>query len=203
MKTITTLLLFVCFLSYSQDSEYASHESTLNYLERSSIYDYTELNLNNTDTIPDYASKEEKLKIFGTIYESDRITPAKDVLLYMEQTDEYGDFELKKHNKKRYVHHRVWVKTNSDGRYTIYTFMPGNDRRYHLLKQLFPVIKAPSNSEYALESFLFNDDPLLTKLCRKRLNKKGDITRILEPKKEKDFFVVEKNIVLRRFDTDL
>lgn len=203
MKTITTLLLLVCFLSYSQDSEYVSHESTLNYLERSSLYDYIELNLNNTDTIPDYISKDEKLKIFGTIYESDGITPAKDVLLYMEQTNEYGDFELKKHNKKRYVHHRVWIKTDTDGRYTIYTFIPGNDRRYNLLKQLFPVIKAPSNSEYALESFLFNDDPLLTKLCRKRLNKKGDITRILEPKKEKDLFVVEKNIVLRHFNTDL
>ena len=203
MKTLTTLLLFLCFISYSQESEYTLHESALNYLERSSLYDYTERNLNNTDTIPDYAFKEDKLKLFGTIYESDGITPAKNVLLYIEQTDEYGDFDLKKHNKKRYVRHRVWVKTDANGRYIIYTFIPGNDRRFNLLKQLFPVIKAPLHPEYELESFLFNDDPLLTKLCRKRLAKKGDVTRILEPKKEKNLLVVEKNIVLRRFDTDL
>ncbi|MBQ0769266.1 MAG: hypothetical protein KBT58_08235 [Bizionia sp.] len=202
MKTLTTFFLFFClisfnYVSHSQISKQFSNPSTLNYLERNAIYDYQEVNLNAIDTIPDYANKENKLKIFGTIFESDGTTPAENVLLYIEQTDEFGDFDLRKHESKRYVHHRAWIKTDSNGRYTIYTFIPGNDRRYNLLKQLFPVIKAPSYSEYVLESFLFNDDPLLTKLCRKRLAKKGDITRILNPIPHNDILVVEKNIILK------
>ncbi|TYB76658.1 hypothetical protein ES676_04755 [Bizionia saleffrena] len=208
MKILTTFLLFVSFLSsnflsYSQDYQEVSHETTLNYLKRSSIYVYTELNLNNIDTIPGYDSKRDKLKISGTIYNSDGITPAVNVLLYIEQPNEFGDFELKKQNGKRYVKHNAWIKTDADGRYTFFTFIPGNDRRYKILKQLFPIIKVPLHKEYALESFLFNDDYLLTKLCRKRLAKKGDITRILNPKLDNGLLVVEKNIILKRFNSDL
>ena len=199
MKSIITFLLLVCFnlLSYSQETTQSNNNVALNYLERSAIYDYTETRINNIDTIPDYNSKHNKLKISGTIYESDGITPAKNVILYIEQANDSGDFELKENKGKRYVHHSAWVKTDANGRYTFFTFIPGNDRKFKLLKQLFPIIKAPSEAEYALESFLFEDDPLLTKTCRKRLDKKGDATRILEPKLENDMFVVEKDIILK------
>jgi len=116
-------------------------QATQSYLERSPVYDYAELNLNNTDTIPDYDFKLNKLKITGTIYENDGQTPAKDVILFIEQPNENGDFDLRKENEKRYVNHRGWVKTNADGQYTFYTFVPGNDRRYNQLQQIFPVIK--------------------------------------------------------------
>lgn len=168
-----------------------------NIKEGHSFYDYTELNLSNTDTIPDYESKTDKLKITGVIYESDGITPAKDVILYVEQPDENGDFDLRKTDKKRYVHHRAWVKTDSDGRYTFYTFVPGGDRRYNQLQQVFPMIKEPSKQVYPVETLLFDGDPLLTKTCRKRMAKKGDTTRILELKTEDHILVAERNFILK------
>jgi protocatechuate 3,4-dioxygenase beta subunit len=167
-----------------------------NYLERNPIYDYVEVQLNSTDTIPDFESKTTKLKVTGTIYKSDGVTPAKDVILFIEQADENGDFDLRESNEKRYVHHRGWVKTDADGQYTFYTFVPGNDRRYNQLQQLFPIIKEPSKPAYELASLLFDDDPLLTKLCRKRMAKKGDPTRVLKPTMVDGLLVAQKDIVL-------
>ncbi|MDT0558846.1 hypothetical protein RM697_09310 [Ichthyenterobacterium sp. W332] len=161
-----------------------------------SFNDYTKLQLTNTDTIPGFSDKENKLKISGTIFLHDGVTPAKDVILYIEQADEHGDFDLRTDNDNRYVHNRGWIKTDANGRYTFFTYVPGGDRRYKLLQQLFPIIKEPSKKEYELSTFLFDDDPLLTKLCRKRITKKGDPSRILKLTKQDDLLVVEKDIVL-------
>lgn len=167
---------------------------------RNPIYDYAENKITQLDTVPDYESKTNKLKITGTIYKSDGVTPAKDVLLYIEQPDEYGDFDLRKKNDKRYVHHRAWVKTDADGKYTIYTFVPGSDRRYNQPQQIFPMIKEASQPEYALDTFLFDEDPLLTRACRKKIAKNGDTSRILTLKKQDGLFVTTKNIVLSDAD---
>lgn len=164
---------------------------------KSPIYDRAEDRLNNTDTIPDYRSKTNKLKLTGIIYESDGVTPAKDVILFIEQPNENGDFELRNTGDARYVFHRSWVKTDADGRYTLYTFVPGGDRRYNQLQQIFPLVKEPTKQEYEIETFLFDDDPLLTKTCRKRLAKKGDPTRILKLKTEDGIYVAERDIVLK------
>ena len=188
MKNLVIVFCFSYFL-FPMSSSFAQ--------ETLPIFDYTEADLSNMDTIPDYQTQEQKLKITGTIYENDGITPAKDVLLYIEQADAYGDFDLRTKNDKRYVHHRGWVKTNADGQYTFYTFMPGNDRRFNQLQQIYPIIKAKDGEAYPLESFLFDEDPLLTKLCRKKINKKGDPTRILKPKKVDQLLVVEKDIILQ------
>ncbi|WP_460218861.1 hypothetical protein [Psychroserpens sp. MEBiC05023] len=190
MKCLIAILSFTFFFSgnilVNAQDDLSNHP----------IYDYSETQLNNTDSIPDLNAKTNKLKISGTIYESDGITPAKDVILYIEQADEDGDFDLRDTKDKRYVHHRAWIKTDANGKYTFFTFVPGNDRRYNQLQQLFPSIKEPSKPEYDIASFLFDDDPLLSKLCRKRMAKKGDPTRILKPKKVEGLLVVEKDIIL-------
>ena len=193
MKTIIALFCFSCLVCTS--STLCAQESS-DYLERSPVYDYTEVQLNNTDTIPGFDSKVNKLMVTGTVFQSDGVTPAKDVIIYIDQADEHGDFDLRKENDKRYVHHRGWVKTDAQGKYTFYTFVPGNDRRLNQLQQLFPTIKEPSKEAYEIEPFLFDEDPLLTKLCRKRLNKKGDPSRILKLKKVDGLLVTQKDIVL-------
>lgn len=194
MKNLIPLLLsFVCF--FSTFNLVAAQESNSDLNKR--IYDRAEAQLKNTDTIPDYRSKTNKLKLTGTIYLSDGVTPAKDVVLFIEQPNEHGDFELRNTGDARYVFHRSWVKTDADGKYTFYTFVPGNDRRYNQMQQIFPIVKAPSKNAYAVETFLFDEDPLLTKTCRKRMAKKGDVSRILKLKKENGILVAERNIRLK------
>ena len=182
---------------YAQDSVESSSEKFEN-IDYNTFYDYSEQELSNIDTIPGFELKTNKLKIHGTIYKSDGVTPAKGVILYIEQADEHGNFELRKENNIRYVYNRGWVKTDSNGQYTFYTYVPGNDRRYNQMQEIFPIIKEPSKLEYEIETFLFDDDPLLSKLCRKRLTKKGDVNRILKLKKEGGLFVSQKDIVLHK-----
>lgn len=200
MKSSIIVLYLVFFIGgfsiHAFQTDSASGNLSEDLEEYNPFYDYMERRLYNSDTIPGYESKNDKLKISGTIYMSDGVTPAKDVILYIEQADEHGDFELKGKKEKRYVHNRGWIKTNADGQYTFYTYVPGNDRRYNQFQQLFPIIKEPSKPAYHIASLLFDQDPLLTKNCRKRMAKKGDPSRILKLKEENGIFTVQKDIVL-------
>ena len=202
MKNFILQISLIVFLSanYSitaQDTNKKSDQTLDNIIETNTFYDYDVDQLTHTDTIPGFESKQNKLKISGTIYKSDGVTPAKDIILYIEQADENGDFDVRKRDDIKYVHNRGWIKTDSNGNYTFYTYIPGNDRRYNQMQQLFPIIKEPSKPEYEIATFLFDEDPLLSKLCRKRMAKKGDITRILKLKKENGLFVTRKDIILQ------
>jgi len=195
MKNLLTLVFVIAFLNIYTNMKAQESNTILDF--NNPIYDRAEDQLRSTDTIPDFRSKKNKLKLTGIIYQSDGVTPANDVILFIEQPNENGEFDLRSTGEDRYVFHRSWIKTDADGRYTFYTFVPGGDRRYNQLQQIFPVIKAPSSEEYVVESFLFDEDPLLTKTCRKRMTKKGDPTRILKLKTEDGIFVAERNITLK------
>jgi protocatechuate 3,4-dioxygenase, beta subunit len=206
MKNLLILLCVIFFIGTNQtifSQEYASVlNNDVSYKKRSPIYDYSEIQLNNTDTIPDFESKPDKLKITGTIYQSDGKTPARDIILYVYQTDEEGNFELKRDDlHKRYVYHRGWVKTNADGQYTIYTFMPGKYIRSKELKQIHRVIKEPGKPEYELNSFFFNDDPLipdLTLACRAQA-----VKSMLRLEKEGNMFIASKDIILEKSNSTI
>lgn len=202
MKNYILHFCLVCLIGanfsiYAQDSVEYSEKKFENIIEHNAFYDYTEQHLSNIDTIPGFETKKNKLKISGTIYQSDGVTPAKNVILYIEQADERGNFDLRKENDKRYVYNRGWIRTDVNGNYTFYTYIPGNDRRYNQLQELYPIIKEPSKKEYEIETFLFDEDPLLSKLCRKKITKKGDVTRILKLKMVDGLFVTQKDIRLQ------
>lgn len=202
MRKLITLLSFICFINsftlLAQESTTSLEEETKDYKKRNPVYDYSENQLNNTDTIPGFTKKTNKLKISGTIFQSDGVTPAKDVILYINQADENGDYVLKTdNNRKRYVHHRGWIKTNTDGQYTFYTFVPGTYFRSNELIKIHPVIKEPSKPEYSIDVFLFDDDPLLSAKCRTKLEREG-VDNILKLEKKNGMYVATRNITLHQ-----
>jgi protocatechuate 3,4-dioxygenase beta subunit len=150
----------------------------------------------NTDTIPGFDSKPNKLKISGVVYESDGITPAKNIIVSIDQADEHGNFNIIDDNGKSAVLNSGSIKTDDSGMYTFYTYIPGGDRRFNMQQQLFVFITESDNKSYEIPSFLFDEDPFLTKLCRKRITKKGDLGRILKPTNVDGLNVVQKDIVL-------
>ena len=77
---------------FAQETADALRVEPINYKKRSPVYDYSEHQLNNTDTIPDFDIKPNKLMITGTIYQNDGVTPASDVVLFIYQPDDYGNF---------------------------------------------------------------------------------------------------------------
>lgn len=202
MKNLITLICLACIFNFSNTiiaQDIASSETIIpiDYKKRSPIYDYSEKNISNTDTIPDFNIKENKIKITGTIYLADGVTPAKDVLFYVCQPDENGAYQLERDEyRKRYVHHRGWVKTDADGRYTFYTFIPGKFLRVKELKQIHRVIKQPGLPEQELSSFFFNDDPLLADLTLEARAK--TVQSMLKLEKEGDMYVATKDIKLSK-----
>ncbi|HNQ26894.1 MAG TPA: hypothetical protein PKL92_03140 [Aquaticitalea sp.] len=186
MKKLFTLVLVIGCMAPVQSL----------FSQTSAFNDYIEETLNSSDTIPDFEIKKEKLMITGTVYENDGVTPASDVILYMFQPDENGLYDLKRENGKRYVRHRGWVKTDANGNYAFYTFVPGNYLNNRELKHIHTMVKAPGKEEKALEALLFDNDPFLSKHCRKRLAKKGLENSILKLDKKESMFVAVNNIVL-------
>lgn len=200
MKNLATYSFIIAFISTSftfNAQEIASilDEVPANYKNHNTIYDVTGRQISSSDTIPEFNTKTNKLKISGTIFQCDGKTPAKNVLLLIYQPDEYGEYDVKKDdNRKRYIYHRAWIKTDNDGNYTFYTFVPGKYLRSKELKQIHRVIKEPGKTEQELNSFIFNNDPQLAYLnveCRNKASKD-----ILKLEKEGDMFVATNNITL-------
>lgn len=200
MKKLITFVCLVCYFSLSQtliaqDSALVTEEVPFDYLNRSPIYDYDINTLSNVDTIPSFESQNNKLKISGTIYQSDGVTPAKDVILFIWQQNEDGYFDMKTKDDKRYVYNRGWIKTDADGKYTFYTFVPGSYPHSREKRIIHVEVKEAGIPEYALNALLFDDDPFLTKACRKKLEKKG-INNILTTLKKDEVYVASYDIVL-------
>ncbi|WP_242205362.1 peptidase associated/transthyretin-like domain-containing protein [Aestuariivivens insulae] len=194
MKKLIAIIGFVTILS-ANSILFAQEEA------RSPLYDYSELQLNSTDTIPGFEDQDNKLKITGTIFYNDGVTPAKDVIIYIYQPNAEGSFETQKNNDKKYITHRAWVKTDADGKYTFYTFIPGAPYvpltfpRTRGMKQILPVIKEPGKPEYDFDAFIFDDDPAISSRCRKKLDRIG-YKGMLSLVKKEDMYVATKDIVI-------
>ncbi len=201
MKKLKPLFFLSCIIAVSYTltaQEYASvsNEVYIANSDHSSIEDVDMPRWSNVDTIPDFDTKQNKIKITGTIYEKDGVTPAKDVILSIYQTNEIGDFVLvKNETKEKEIYHRASIKTEADGQYTFYTFIPGTTHRSNELKKIHPTIKEQEKEEYGMYAFVFDNDPLLNKHCRNKLAKRG-IDSILKLEKENDMYVATKNIIL-------
>ena len=149
--------------------------------------------LSNSDALPDYESKAQPFKISGTLYMSDGATPAKDYIITINQANENGDFEV---NKNKELITSATIKTDANGQYIFYTYVPGNDRLYNKLQEIFMKVQTPDGTEYAMPTLLFDKDPMLTKRCRKQIAKKSDVSRILKLEKENDTSVVKRDMTL-------
>lgn len=202
MKILITILYCTLFIGVhqtliAQDSANDLNEFATNFQED---YVYTDSEIKqlnkNIDSVPDFQLKEEKIKITGTIFQSDGITPAKNVILSIYQPDEDGYYSIKKDSDKRYIYHNASIKTDADGTYVFYTFIPGTVHRSGDVKHIHPVIKEEGKEEYELNSFYFDNDPLLTKFRRKRLVKKGREKSILKLEKKEEMFIANRDIIL-------
>jgi protocatechuate 3,4-dioxygenase, beta subunit len=127
--------------------------------------------LNETDTLPGFNDPGAKIEISGIIYKADGKTPAADVILYIYHTDQKGIYATRGNEQgwaKRHGYIRGWIKTNAQGQYKFYTLVPASYPNSTNPKHIHPVIKEPGKSEYWIDEFVFDDDPLLPEKERTR-----------------------------------
>lgn len=169
------MILFSLFLNFNCTAQ--SHKPVGGACEGcEAIYEYGEKTLINTDTLPDFRHTEPKLKLTGIVFQSDGNTPASDVILYVYHTDQTGVYPKKGDETdwaRRHGYLRGWIKTDQSGRYTFYTFRPSAYPDGSEPEHIHLTVKEPEKSEYYLDDFLFEDDPILTQDKRRALANRG------------------------------
>ncbi|MBD3617371.1 MAG: intradiol ring-cleavage dioxygenase [Gracilimonas sp.] len=163
------------------------------------VFEYGDRELTATDTLPGFHENEPKIKISGTIYEQDGKTPAEGVILYVYHTNREGEYATRGDETgwaRRHGYIRAWLKTGAKGRYTFYTYKPGSYSRNPA--HIHPIILEPNGRYYWLGSYLFEDDPNLSRRQLDQQNPRGGSNGILKLQKENDLLVGKRDIILGR-----
>ncbi|WP_299819881.1 intradiol ring-cleavage dioxygenase [uncultured Pontibacter sp.] len=152
-----------------------------------------------TDTSKAWSGDGDKLVLTGTVYRSDQKTPAPDILLYYWQTNEdglYADKQGLNPDVKRHGYIRGWVKTDRQGKYTIYTIRPAPYPNNTMPAHVHMLVKEPTlANEYYIDDVVFEDDPLLTSQERNQFNNIGG-SSIVKPRLLHDVQYVNRDIIL-------
>lgn len=154
--------------------------------------------INSVDTSAGWTQNGQKLLITGTIYKRDGKTPAPDVILYYYHTDINGYYPKKDGLDSRVVKHgyiRGWVKSDENGKYSIYTVRPAPYPNANEPAHIHPAIKEPDINEYYIDEFIFDDDKFLTGEKAKRLENRGG-SGILRVLISGDLQIAEHDIIL-------
>lgn len=154
--------------------------------------------LDAVDTSAGWAEQGERLVVSGRVFQRDGRTPAADIVLYYWQTDSKGVYSPSAaipNGSTRHGHIRGWVKTDSEGRYKIFTIMPAPYPGARIPAHIHVVVKEPGLGEYYVDDLVFDDDPFLVGEERKKLQYRGG-SGILRMKKENSIWTGERNVIL-------
>ncbi len=158
------------------------------------------------DTSSGWTQNGQKILLTGIAYHQDGITPAPNVLIYYYQTNIEGRYVHKPMekrsmppNEKGQTHGyiRGWVKTDSSGRYFIYTVRPGKYPTRDFPAHIHMTIKEPNEiNEYYIDDVVFDDDKLLTTAYRKKMENRTGSGVVTMVKQKDSLLVGERNIIL-------
>lgn len=165
----------------------------------SALYEFGSKKLSWTDTLPGYNDAGPKMEVSGTIFKPDGKTPAADVILYIYHTDREGIYPTKGDESgwaKRHGYIRGWIKTDKTGRYKFYTLRPGAYPGRENPEHIHATIKEPGISEYWIDEYLFDDDPILNKKERDAQQKRGGNGIIKLTKNSNGVLIAKRDIIL-------
>ncbi len=163
------------------------------------VFEFGDETLTPVDTLPDFNDEGTKLKLTGTIYLNDGITPATDVTLYFYHTNQSGIYPKKGNetgwaNRHGYI--RGWIKTGADGTYTLYTLRPGTYPSRAAPAHIHVTILEPDGKYYWIVDYFFDDDPLITDTDRFRDSPRGGNNGILYLQQDGNLWIGERDIIL-------
>ncbi len=161
--------------------------------------------LSATDTSPAWDHGGQQILLTGTVYHVDGKTPAEGVVLYYYQTDINGKYTTKADEKRNMPKNKLgqthgyirgWVKTGADGKYAIYTTLPGSyPSRNEPAHVHIYISEDLVDQPYYIDDFVFDNDPLLTSNRRNKMeNRAGSgVIRFVE---KGELWIGERNLIL-------
>ncbi len=161
--------------------------------------------ISSTDTSSGWNQHGQKLLLTGIAYQIDGKTPAPNVLLYYYHTNTDGKY-LHKSKEKRSMppnelgqthgYIRGWVKTDSLGKYFIYTVRPGIYPTKDAPAHVHITVKEPNGiNEYYIDDFIFDEDKLVNTAYRNKMENRcgSGVLRLVQ---KDNLFIGERNIIL-------
>jgi len=158
--------------------------------------DYGDKKLSPVDTLLGFDQHNQQMKIKGTVFKKDGKTPARNVIIYIYQTNQEGVYEKRGDETGFASYHgiyRGWVKTNDNGHYTFYTFKPGPYPGRSEPAHVHFTIKEPGKNEYYIDAIQFYDDPLLGEKEKENPRGGNGIIKLVE---RNGLLVAERDIIL-------
>lgn len=202
IQLLLSLFSFVMMSCYSQTASKINPSSNKRVGEAcegcEGVLEFGSKTLTPFDTLPLFDQSEPKLKINGTVFKNDGKTPAKDVILYIYHTNREGIYQIKGDENgwgKRHGFIRGWIRTNDDGKYEFYTFRPAAYPDRTEPEHIHLTVKELDKNEYYLDSYLFDDDPLLSVEKIKKLSNRGG-SGITKPIFKDGLMTIHRDIIL-------
>lgn len=156
--------------------------------------------INSVDTSAGWYEKGQKLIVTGTAYQLDGKNPAANVIIYYHHTDHNGYYSPrndKPENQTRHGHIRGWMKTDKDGKYTLYTNRPAPYPDASQPAHIHWLIKEPDvKNEYWTDDLMFDDDKLLLPYIKKNKPENGGGNGIVTVLLKDSIQIAEKNFIL-------
>ncbi|MGI8495210.1 MAG: intradiol ring-cleavage dioxygenase [Pyrinomonadaceae bacterium] len=156
--------------------------------------------IESVDYSPGWTEKGQKLLVAGIVYKLDGQTPAPNVIIYYWQTDSNGYYSPKPEmdeRAKRHGHIRGWVKSDENGKYSIYTIRPAPYPNRDIPAHIHLSIKEPNiANEYYIDEFVFDDDKLLIPAVKKNPSENRGGSGVLRVLLKDDLQIAEHNIIL-------
>jgi len=163
------------------------------------VFEYGDRELSAVDTLIDFMEEGPKLKVTGMVYKKDGKTPAQDVILYVYHTDQNGIYPTRGDEKgwaRRHGFIRGWVKTDSNGKYTFYTLKPGTYPSRSEPAHIHIVILEPNGKYYWLNSYHFEDDPLIKEKEKFPSSPRGGSSGVLKLEEDNGLLIGKRDIIL-------
>lgn len=133
-------------------------------------------------TLSTDADKGEKMVVSGTVFQPDGETPAPNVLIYIYHTDIEG-FYGRKSGEHKHGRYRGWMLTDKQGRYEFQTIKPAPYPENRFAAHIHTTLTTAAMREDWIDSYLFEDDTLISARERAEAGKKGGFNPILKLEK--------------------
>ena len=196
---LIVILLTIASACNSQDKSYSKPILIGTCEGCEAIFEYQSAKLKSIDTLADYKDDGQKMRISGTVYKPKGKEPAPNVILYVYHTNQKGIYE-NKFNKtnweKRHGYITGWIKTNDKGEYSFFTLKPGTYPSRTEPAHIHLTVLEPNGKYYWLDSYFFDDDPLLKDKKTTSQSARGGNNGILHLNKEGDLLVGFRDIEL-------
>jgi protocatechuate 3,4-dioxygenase beta subunit len=149
--------------------------------------------------IPPSGEPGERLVLTGRVVQSDGVTPAPGVVIYVHHTSAAGVYPRRGDERgwgRRHGYLRAWVVTNAAGEYRFETIRPAPYPGRSDPAHIHMTVKEPNRREYWIDEVVFESDTLVTPRYRAREQRRGGSGIVALTREADGTWIARRNIVL-------